>query len=74
MEWRGDRRVGIGEEAETAGGVREVGLTLIARGEESKGIGVEEGPGGTAAGRDATSDATSEDVDAAGTGGCNGTG
>ena len=53
------------EEAETIGGVGEVGLTMVATSGESEGSGSEEGQGGAEAGKGVTLDTTSEDADAA---------
>ena len=47
-------------------------MMLTATAGESEGSGTEDGPGGTVAGRGATSDATSKDADAAGAGGRHG--
>ena len=67
-EWSGEEteESASEEESDTTGGLGEVGMTLTVRAEESEVSGAEDGPRGAAAGRGASLDATSEDVDTEG--------
>ena len=76
IEWSGEETEELASEKEskTAGGAGEVRTTPTDTAVESEVSGADNNPEDATAGRGATLDATPEDVDAAGSGGCHGAG